>query len=482
MKKILLLSIITAATFFLPVSLTAQNYPQQNISFLGNWNNNPAQPAEPTYGIKYQGICGWADTTNGREYAIMGTSTGTQFIDITVPTNPVGVDYIPAAHGNLIWHEIKTWNQYAYIVSDDSGPNTFIIVDMSYLPDSVHILRNDNVFFERCHTLFVDGDYLYGGSVTGANGNFFYSMAVYDLSVDPVNPPLLRALNQDYPGIDHVHDMFVRNDTVYASCGFEGFGIYKFNSTTNQQFDQLAVLTSYPEQGYNHSSYLTADGNTLIFMDEVPQGRAIKSLDVSNFGNLTINQIFRSHTGNTPHNPYIIGNDILVAANYTDGVQIFNISNHSDCIIAGYFDTDTLVNAPTYPANMVYHGCWGADPYLPSGNLIVSDMQNGLFVLDMSQALINGTNEIQQASMSIDAYPNPFNTNFGMSMRLDRAQKVTYTVYDNAGRIVIQHSQSLPSGTSILEVEAEGLAAGIYSVKVEGETFSGSSRLAKTAQ
>ena len=109
-------------------------------------------------------------------------------------------------------------------------------------------------------------------------------------------------------------------------------------------------------------------------------------------------------------------------------------------------------------------------------------MQNGLFVLDMSQALINGTNEIPQASMSLDAYPNPFNTNFGMSMRLDRAQKVTYTVYDNAGRIVIQNSQSLPSGTSILEVEAARLAAGIYSVKVEGESFSGSSRLVKTVQ
>lgn len=481
MKKILLFTFLTAAAAsFLPLSLAAQNYAQQNISLLGNWNNNPAQPAEPVYGIKYQGICGWADPTNNREYAIIGTSTGTQFVDITVPTNPVPVDYVPAVHGNLIWHEIKTWDKYAYIVSDDGGGNSFIVVDLSYLPDSVHVLRNDNTLFEKCHTLYVDGDYLYGGSVTGANGSFFYSMAVYDLSVDPVNPPLLRALNQDYPSIDHVHDMFVRNDTVYASCGYEGFGIYKFNSTTTQTFSQMAVLTNYPEQGYNHSSFLTDNGNTLIFMDEVPVGMGIKSLDVSNFGNLTINQVFRSHQGNTPHNPYILGNNILIAANYTDGVQIFNISNPSVCVIAGYFDTDTLVNAPTYPSSMAYHGCWGADPFLPSGNLIVSDMQNGLFILDMSQALINSTTEIPQANMSIDAFPNPFNTNFGMSMQLDRQQMVTYTVLDNTGRIVIQNSQSLPAGTSILEVEAGSLAAGIYSVKVQGETFAGSSRLVKT--
>jgi hypothetical protein len=98
----------------------------------------------------------------------------------------------------------------------------------------------------------------------------------------------------------------------------------------------------------------------------------------------------------------------------------------------------------------------------------------------MTQALINGTNEIPQAGVSIDAFPNPFNTNFGMSMQLDRQQMVTYTVFDNAGRIVIQDSQSLPGGTSILEVEAGNLAAGVYSVKVQGETFVGSSRLVKT--
>lgn len=478
MKKTLLLSFIAAtASFLLPISVTAQNYAQQNVSFLGNWNNNPAQPAEPVYGIKYQGVCAWADTSNGREYAIIGTSTGTEFVDVTVPTNPVACDYVPGAHGNLIWHEIKTWRQYAYIVSDDSSPNTFIVVDLSYLPDSVHVLRNDNTLFKRCHTLYVDGNYLYGGSVTLAN-NTLYSMAVYDLSVDPVNPPMLRYLNQDYPGFSNVHDMFVRNDTVYASCGNDGLRIYKFNSTTNQHFAELAVLTNYPESGYNHSSFLTDDGNTLIFTDEVPYGMGIKSLDVSDFGNLSINQVFRSHQGNTPHNPYILGNDILICANYTDGIQIFNISNPVDCILAGYFDTDTLINAPNYTQG--YHGAWGADPFLPSGNLLVSDMQNGLFVLDISQAILNSTNEIPNAGMSLDAYPNPFNTNFGMSMKLDRQQMVLCTVYDNAGRIVLQHSQSLPAGTSILEVQAGSLAAGVYSVKVEGETFAGSSRLVKT--
>jgi hypothetical protein len=297
---------------------------------------------------------------------------------------------------------------------------------------------------------------------------------VYDLAADPEYPTLIRALNQDYNTPGTVHDMFVRNDTVYASGGFDGLYIFKFNDGTTNTFTQLGSLTNYPEQGYNHSSSLTADGNTLIFMDEVPDGRGIKSLDVSNFGNLTINQVFRSNAGNTPHNPYVIGNDVLIAANYTDGLQIFNISNPSNVVRTGYFDTDTLINFPNY--TQAYHGCWGAY-ILPSGVVLASDMQNGLYVFDISQA-INSTPE-QPVSQSVNAYPNPFNSDFFINLQLNRAQDVTYNVYDNTGRLVLQSRQAMPSGNSLLEVPAEALLAGVYTVKVEGETFSGTSRLVK---
>jgi hypothetical protein len=282
----------------------------------------------------------------------------------------------------------------------------------------------------------------------------------------------------DYPSINYAHDMFVRNDTVYASCGYQGLQIYKFNSTPNYHFTQLAVLTSYPESGYNHSSFLTQNGRTLIFTDEVPAGKGIKSLDVSDLGNLTINEVFRSHTGNTPHNPYILGNNILVSANYTDGIQIFNISNPSDCILAGYFDSDTLINFPNY--TQAYHGAWGADPFLPSGNVLEADMQNGLYILDISQAIVNGTHEIARPEIGFVAYPNPFDANFYINMNLDRSQNIIYSVYDNTGRLVMQHKTAMPGGGALLEVEGEDLLPGIYSVKVEGETFSHTSRLVKT--
>lgn len=468
MKKIYFLLLPLA-----PICVNAQTetYSSQNITMTGHWFN-PNQDDEPVYGIKYQGVAGWVDTSNSREYAILGASDGTFFIDVTNPATPVQVDFVPAAHGNLIWHEIQTYGKYAYIVSDDQAPNTFIIVDLSYLPDSVHVVRNDDSIFEQCHTIFVDGDNLWCGSVTGNNGSFFYSMAAYDLSADPTTPTLIRYLDQDYPSINSVHDMFVRNDTVYASCGYQGLHIYNFTTT----FAEIALLTSYPESGYNHSSSLTSDGNTLIFMDEVPGGRGIKSLDVSSLANVSINQVFRSNQGNTPHNPYVIGNDVLIGANYTDGVQIFNISNPSNIYRAGYFDSDTTINFPNYTAD--YHGCWGAYYGLPSGLLLSADMQNGLYILDISGTL-TGINTTTTASTAVSAYPNPFNANFFVNAATTHEQMLIWTVYDGAGRAVLTSTENVPAGAMILEIPAEGLSSGSYYVKLESEELNGSVKMVK---
>jgi choice-of-anchor B domain-containing protein len=469
MKKVLLL------LAFIPNLLASQNYASQNVSLLGHWYN-PTQDDEPVYGIKYQGVFGWHQQAGNREYAIIGATDGTFFIDVTNPANPVQCDFVPAAHGNLIWHEIQTYQNYAYIVSDDGGGNTFIIADLSYLPDSVHVVKNDNVLFEQCHTIFVDGDKLYGGSVT-TSSNTYYSMAVYDLSVNPASPTFIRALNQDYTSPGTVHDMYVRNDTVYASGGFDALYIFRFNDGSGNNFTQLGSFLTYPEGGYNHSSALTQDGNTLIFMDEVPDGMGIKSLDVSNFGNLTLNQIFRSHQGNTPHNPYIMGNEVLVAANYTDGVQIFNINNPSNVVSTGYFDTDTLVNFPNY--TQAYHGCWGAYIELPSGNILASDMQNGLYVLDISQAILLSNQTLAPVQQTVEAFPNPFSNNFFINLTLEKTQIVVYRIYDNTGRVVKEESLELPAGPALLEIEGENLAAGSYTVKIQGTSINASARLMK---
>jgi hypothetical protein len=117
--------------------------------------------------------------------------------------------------------------------------------------------------------------------------------------------------------------------------------------------------------------------------------------------------------------------------------------------LSGYFDTDTLINFPNY--TQAYHGCWGADPFLPSGILLAADMQNGLYTLDISAAIASTNEQLFDINNFVDAYPNPFNTSFCLSINLTTAQTIQYSIFDNAGRLVIQNKSQMPNGKAILE-------------------------------
>jgi choice-of-anchor B domain-containing protein len=422
--------------------------------------------AEPAYGIKYNGI--WGYEANGREYAIVGSTAGVYFVDITNPQSPVTSDFVAGRRTACIWREIKTFDHYAYLISDDQSPNSFQIVDLQYLPDSVHVVADYTSLFERGHTLYVDGNKLYVGMVRGGMFTQNLSMAVFSLS-NPEVPVFLRSINDDYPTLlasNQVHDMFVRNDTVYASCGYDGLFIFKYDSLANQ-FQLINSLTSYPSQGYNHSSAL-ADNGSLVFMDEVPSGLPVKVLDVNDLQNLTVTTTFSSNPVVTPHNPFIIGN-ICYIAYYMDGLQVYDVSDPYNPIQIAYFDTHNQepLGGP-YPS-LAYQGAWGAYPFFSSGNIAVSDMQNGLFVL---QQLANGINNI--TSEDIAVYPNPVFANQGITISnlMDNNQSLV-ELYDLLGHLVF--STRLQTVNNTLNLRIPEIASGLYVLKIEN----GSKQLSK---
>jgi choice-of-anchor B domain-containing protein len=458
-----------------PIILKAQ-YSSSNITLLGHWYN-PAQPAEPTYGIKYNSVWGWVDAAHGNtEYAILGSGLGTHFIDISVPSNPVEKDFVLGFRTSCIWREYKSYGNYLYVTSDDPVPNSFQIIDMSYLPDSVHVVYDGNTIFERAHTLYIDGDKLYIGSVKEhMPGGSNYSMAVYSLA-NPELPTLLRALNSDDPSITWVHDMFVRNDTVYASCGYQGLFMYKYNVGANN-FTTINTLTSYVDQGYNHSSALTPDGKTLVFCDEVPAGKVVKILDVTDITNVNMADTINSHFGATAHNPYVLGNDRAIIASYQDGVQIYDISNPTNVSITGFFDTDTLHGVNDGFTTQAYHGAWGAYVDLPSGLILSSDMQNGLYIFDATAAL--GVHENVSTSNSVIVYPNPSNADFSVALKLIHSDELLFELYDISGKKVVDKTEAISSGYSVKAISTSNLARGIYLLKISGKEISYTQKIVK---
>jgi choice-of-anchor B domain-containing protein len=456
-KHILILAAALAAFF---ESATAQ-FPAQNISLLSIWDDSANVVPEPVYGIRYQGCTGWVDTSNGREYAAIGSSRpGTYIIEVTNPTSPVLRQFIPGISNpnHSIWHEYQTYGKYLYIVSDDATPNTFQIADMSYLPDSVHLVHNSNTLFSRSHTIFIDGDKMYCGSVTAPS--FYASMAVYSLA-NPELPQLLRKLNDDYPVISTVHDMFVRNDTVYASCGSQGLYIFKFNS--NNTFTQLGNLPN-PSGNYNHSSFLSDDGTVLINCDEVPAGIPIKLVDVTDVTNPSIYTTFVSNVGATPHNPYI-KNGKAVVASYQDGVQIFNIDNPLAPFRIGYFDTHPQ-NISGYPTP-AYQGAWGAYVNLPSGILLVSDMQLGLFVLN-TDTLLTSSSTKEKEKISLSLYPNPAAKNISLDCESAKEFSAVISVIDVQGKKVFSLNELIKRGSNQITIDISRYPSGMYALLITG--------------
>lgn len=452
MKKFLLIICSTLCA----INSQAQ-FVSQNINLFARWFDSTVV-AEPNYGIKYNSIWGWKNTTQNKEYAILGSSGGTFFIDVTNPANPIKCDYVAGRRGNCIWREYKTYQHYAYMVSDDGAPNSFQIMDLSYLPDSVHVVYDSDSLFVRSHTIFIDGSKMYCGYNTTLHTQ--YSMAVYDLAANPERPVFLRSLNQDSASINVVHDMLVRNDTIYASCGYQGLHVYKYVGGT---FSEIGSLITYPAKGYNHSSAITDDGHTMIFCDEVPTGLAVKSVDISDLVNISVNTTFKADTSDsaTAHNPYILGNNAIIAY-YQAGLQIFDISNPSVVTRTGFYDTNPTNGAGLNNPN--YTGCWGAYPFLPSGIILASDMQNGLFILDATEAI--GVKNISLETNAFSLYPNPAQEQLNVVFKNHIAEEALLTVYNLSGKLIQQEKINPSSANTVHSINTQKLTAGMYFVKV----------------
>lgn len=444
----------------------AQNYDHEKIELLSRWDDTTITVLSQV-GSRYSGIWGYA--SNGREYALLGAENGLHIIDITDPYLPVRIARIYGRRNGCTWREYKVYQHYVYMVSDDPVVNSLQIVDLSFLPDSAVVVYDDATIFKQSHTIFIDGDKLYSGATTFGNGQKS-AMSVYSLD-NPALPVLLRKLEQDYGSITgNVHDMFVQNDTIYASCGYDG--LHVFNLDTANHFQLIGSLTQYSFQGYNHSSCLAADGNHLVMLDEVPEGLPVKSVRINSPNDLEVIDTLSSGSLATPHNPFLCDNNHVAIAYYEDGLQIFDFTNPASPIRTGYFDTH--YQTATDSAVGSFAGAWGAYTQLPSKHIIVADMQNGLFVLNADSALgitrIN-TGAVEVKADAVKVYPNPVANSFRIDAGSGKVESAT--LYNEVGQLIRHFKnantelslRNLPSGFYLLAIKAGGITSSVKLIK-----------------
>lgn len=314
-------------------------------------------------------ICGYVDSL-GNEYALVGASLGMSIVDVTNPNTPVEVLQIPGT--NTLWREIKVRGKYAYIVNEGGGglqivnlsslPNTAGVVYQSWFGDGAILgLLDDS------HTLHIDGNfvYLYGGNL------FNGGALVADIS-DPWNPTYVG--NFEKPGAEYIHDGYVRNDTMYGCHIYQGlFTVVDF---TNKSAP-VELASQITPNNFTHNSWLSTDSKTLFTTDEV-DGSFVTAYDISNLANIVELDRIQSNPGSNSigHNVHIIevlGNDYAVTSWYKDGFTIVDAGRPQNLVQVGNYDNYVGTGGG-------FEGAWGAYPYLPSGTVVVSNINEGLFV------------------------------------------------------------------------------------------------------
>lgn len=405
----------------------AGNFPCSNIDLLSH-------VVERTPAARGADIWGLVDLNTQREYTIVGYSSGVAVYDVTDAQNPREVGFIDGQ--STTWRDIKVhqfwnatdarWNAYAYVTADNASDGLFII-DLSQLPHNIERINYASDFIEAHNVYLVDTDFSTGLSITGESPVLI--LAGSDISdgryrayslADPAAPAFIAApltpANQPSNNRLYMHDgasMVVtdsRKDTQCVNAGaFDHCNVlFDFNESTVDIWDVTVPAspvrlsqTPYNNSRYTHSGWPSEDKQYVFVQDELDErdwGIAT-TLRVFSISDLTAPTLAGSWTGPTnaiDHNGFSRGNRYYMS-NYTRGLTVLDISDPANPVSAGRFDTYPTSDVTGFPGN------WGVYPYLPSGNIGLSDIDSGFYmVADNTRNVAQGTLSFSAAAFGAD--------------------------------------------------------------------------------
>ncbi len=340
MKKSLLLLIMVLTTTYL--------FSQKNVSLIGHL----------AYNDYLNDVCSWVDST-GKEYAIVGLQNGVSIVDLSDPANPKEVQRIPGPY--TYWRDIDTWKNTAYVTNEASGGLMVIDLENFDTVNYSNVTYFTGNYLQKAHTIFIDEygyAYLFGANINSGG------VVMFD-----VTSPAAIVKAGEFQSF-YIHDGYARHDTLWAAAISAGY--VAIMDMTDKSSPKLLATQPTP-YATSHNTGLSDNGKYLFTTDEVSNS-FITSYDVSDLNNIKELDRIRSTTGSqsSAHNVYVNGN-YLVTSWYTDGLRIIDATYPDNLVEVGSYDTSPL-------GTNSFDGDWSADKDLPSGLILASDVQQGLFI------------------------------------------------------------------------------------------------------
>lgn len=413
----------------LPMLSSAQS--SLNMNLLGTYDY-------PT--TKGNDIWGWADSI-GNEFALVGLRNGVSCVNVTNPSTPFEEFFIADIYS--VWRDIKTYGNYAYVTTEsDAGLLIIDLTDMTgatfwHVTDFINPTTGSTLHWEAAHDLFIDENgiaYIFGASNPAgipapANGAIFL-----DVATNPTNPTHLGQWNEQY-----IHDAMVRGDTMYAGCIYAG-KVYIVD-VSNKANPTVLGSKSTPNT-FTHNSWVSDDGDFVFTTDE--QSDAYLTVyDISDLNNIQEVDRIQSNPGSNsiPHNTFVDGN-FLITSYYRDGTVVHDITHPNYMIEVGNYDS-------YFGSGNGFDGCWGTYPYLPSGNIISSDINSSS---GKGRLLIYGRNFQQACYLK----GNIINSITGLAIPNANMEILTTLTTETANLLGHYQSAIVNSGTYQLVFSALG--------------------------
>lgn len=333
---------------------------------------------------------GWVDPVTNNEYALMCTNKGVSFIDITDPADAKIIGFLRTRTENSLWRDVKVYNNVAYIVSEasDHGMQMFDLTKLRGITNTPVEFTSDADYtgFGSAHNIVINENEGYAYPV-GTSRNGTYKGGPLFLNIqDPLNPV-------DEGGfLNYSHDAqvvtYIGPDTDYTGkeilIGSNENEVVIVDVTDKQNPTKISAI-SYANIGYTHQGWFTENFKYFILGDELDErnnGLNTRTIifDFTDLDNPIHHFNYSGQSAAIDHNGYVKGN-LFFQANYTGGIRIIDISDieNKNFTEVGFFDTFPENN------NTAFNGAWNVYPYLPSGNIIISDIERGLFVIRKSK-------------------------------------------------------------------------------------------------
>jgi choice-of-anchor B domain-containing protein len=359
-------------------------------------------------GVNLSGSWGWTDPLTGRDIALIGRTDGTAFVDVTDPVHPRYLGDLPRTKGANMssWREMKTYKNYALIVSDGSGDHHGIqIFDLTRLRNVTaprHFTEDAHFDAGSIHDIAVNeqSGFAYAVGTSSGGERCGGGSLIVDLRT-PLQPKFAGCFNDVGTGrarTGYTHDIQCviykgpdKRYTDHEICMAANENTVSIQDVTDKSKPKVLAHADYPTPGYTHQGWFTEDHRYWYLNDETDEtggiGKSVEGtrtmiFDVADLEQPVMVKEYIGPTKASDHNLYVKG-DRMYQSNYRAGLRILDISDPVNPKEVGYLDTNPGDNVPGFS------GSWNNYPFFKNGAIGVVSIGEGFFLVkDRTKAII----------------------------------------------------------------------------------------------